>query len=187
MSKSSSDPVSCEGLVAENLHAIQQLVDLLVVLPGKLYRQTFGARGKHVIGKHVRHIIDHYVSFQKAVSGDPSKPLDYESRQREESLELDIHAARNRLLAIARFLDRLSLSPRNAPLWMEHVSGDQRVPVSTTAERELVFLTSHTIHHMAIIAMLAEQGEVEVVEGFGVHPSTLRHQKQLQMQMARSA
>lgn len=41
--------------------------------------------------------------------------------------------------------------------------------------RELAFLTSQTIHHMAIIGLLAEQQGIPLAEDFGVHPSTLRH------------
>ncbi|PXX92546.1 hypothetical protein DIT71_04975 [Marinobacter vulgaris] len=187
MPNSSSGSVSCEELVAENAHAINQLAELLVVLPGKLYRQTFGAKKQHVIGKHVRHIIDHYMAFLRAVNGRSTVPLDYEKREREERLELDSHAACNRLLAIINLLDGLADFPQNAPLTMEHLSDGQRNDVTTSIDRELVFLASHTVHHMAIIAMLAEQGGIEVRDGFGVHPSTLRHQRQLKNQMAKIA
>lgn len=187
MPNSSAGSVSCEELVAENAHAINQLAELLVVMPGQLYRQTFGAKKQHVIGKHVRHIIDHYMALLKAVNGRAGGPLDYEKRQREQDLELDNHAACNRLLAIINSLGRLADVPQNTLLTMEHLSGEQRRTVSTSVDRELVFLASHTVHHMAIIAMLVEQGGIEVRDGFGVHPSTLRHQQQLQMQMARIA
>lgn len=187
MPNSSSGSVNCEELVAENAHAINQLAELLVELPGQLYRQTFGAKKQHVIGKHVRHIIDHYTTLLTAVNRQSAGPLDYEKRRREESLELDNHAACNRLLAIINSLGRLADRPPNTPLAMEHLSDDQRRTVTTSIDRELVFLASHTIHHMAIIAMLAEQGGIEVSDGFGVHPSTLRHQQQLQMQMAKIA
>ncbi|MFN2361185.1 MAG: DinB family protein [Marinobacter sp.] len=187
MPNSSAGSVNCEELVAENAHAINQLVELLVELPGQLYRQTFGAKKQHVIGKHVRHIIDHYMALLSAVNRQVSGPLDYEKRQREERLEQDNHAACNRLLAIINSIGRLAGMPPNTPLTMEHLSDDQRRTVSTSVDRELVFLASHTVHHMAIIAMLAEQGGIGVSDGFGVHPSTLRHQQQLQMQMAKIA
>lgn len=190
MPNSSSGSVNCNELVAENAHAINQLADLLVVLPGPLYRQTFGARKQHVIGKHVRHIIDHYMALLRAVNGRSAGPLDYENRQREEALELDNHAACNRLLAIINSLGRPAEWPQNTSLEMEHLSDDHRHnphTVATSIDRELVFLASHTVHHMAIIAMLAEQGGVEVSDGFGVHPSTLRHQQRLHMQMTKSA
>ena len=182
MPNSSFGSVNCEELVAENAHAINQLADLLLVLPESLYRQTFGAKKQHVIGKHVRHIIDHYMALLRAVNGGLAGPLDYENRQREEALELDKHAACSRLLAIINSLGRLADWPQNTSLDMEHLSEDHRHGVDTSIDRELVFLASHTVHHMAIMAMLAEQGGIEVSDGFGVHPSTLRHQQQLWME-----
>lgn len=187
MANSHSNRIGIDGLVAENTHAIHQLADLLEAMPEVLYRRTFGARKQHVIGKHVRHIIDHYLALISAVSRSSTAPLNYENRQREETLEQDNHAARRRLLAITDTLGRLAQGPADTALHMEHLSDDQRGAVGTTVERELIFLASHTIHHMAIIAMLAEQVGIEVPEGFGVHPSTLRHQRHLQMPMAKSA
>lgn len=187
MPNSQSRPVNTDDLVAENVHAIILLADLLAAVPEALYRQTFGARQQHVIGKHVRHIIDHYLSFIKAVSTLPTTPLNYENRQRDETFEQDKHAARDRLLAIVDSLEQLTRTPEIPPLQMEHVSDNEQGAVGTTVDRELIFLSSHTIHHMAIIAMLAEQSGLDVPDGFGVHPSTLRHQQRLQKPIARSA
>ncbi|MEQ9547059.1 MAG: DinB family protein [Marinobacter sp.] len=181
MLNSSSESINCDDLVAENAHAIRQLTDFLAVLPGQVYRQTFGAKKQHVIGKHVRHIIDHYMALLRTVDEQSPESLDYENRQREESLELDKHAACNRLLAIVNSLGQLMTARQRTPVLMRHVSDDHDRLVSTSIDRELVFLASHTVHHMAIIAMLAEQEGVEVSEEFGVHPSTLRHLRQLNM------
>ncbi|AZT82236.1 hypothetical protein EHN06_01005 [Marinobacter sp. NP-4(2019)] len=181
MLNSSSESINCADLVAENAHAIHQLTDFLAMLPGQVYRQTFGAKKQHVIGKHVRHIIDHYLALLRTVDEQSSGALDYENRQREESLELDKHAACNRLLAIVNSLGQLMAARHRTPLLMRHVSDDHDRLVSTSIDRELVFLASHTVHHMAIIAMLAEQEGVEVSDEFGVHPSTLRHLQQVHM------
>jgi len=70
---------------------------------------------------------------------------------------------------------------------MLHNSAGARQVVSTSVERELVFLASHTIHHMAIIGMLAEQAGMEVSSDFGVHPSTLRYLEKQAEGLARSA
>jgi uncharacterized damage-inducible protein DinB len=70
---------------------------------------------------------------------------------------------------------------------MLHISDEQGQVVKTSVDRELVFLASHTIHHMAIIGMLAEQAGVEVGAEFGVHPSTLRYLQRQARGMAESA
>jgi len=168
-------------IVEENTHAISQLVQLLDQMPGALYRRCFGARNQHVIGKHVRHIIDHYSALLAATSGAGSL-LDYENRNRDLSLETDRRAARDSLETTMDALRRRFEGPCESELGMRHNSA-----VKTSVERELVFLASHTIHHMAIIGMLAEQAGVKVSSDFGVHPSTLRYLEGQATGLARSA
>jgi uncharacterized damage-inducible protein DinB len=173
-------------IVEENAHAIGQLIDLLENLPGNLYRQSFGQFKQHVIGKHVRHIIDHYSALLSATAS-PGVLLDYESRDRELSLETDRRAGANRLSEILQTLRSRFSGSHADGLAMLHTSDSQGQVVTTSVDRELVFLASHTIHHMAIIGMLAEQASVEVGAEFGVHPSTLRYLQRQARGMAESA
>jgi uncharacterized damage-inducible protein DinB len=173
-------------IVEENAHAIAQLIELLENLPGNLYRQSFGHRKQHVIGKHVRHIIDHYCSLLLAAAT-PGAMLDYENRDRELSLETDRRAGANRLAEILLTLRSRFSASHAGELAMQHTSDEQGQVVATSVNRELVFLASHTVHHMAIIGMLAEQAGVEISAEFGVHPSTLRYMQKQALGMARSA
>jgi len=170
----------------ENARVIGQLVRLLDQMPGALYRQCFGARNQHVIGKHVRHIIDHYSALLAVASG-AGGLLDYEDRNRDLTLETDRRAARNYLKETVQALRSLVEGPCANELDMRHNSAGEHLVVKTSVERELVFLVSHTIHHMAIIGMLAEQAGVEVDADFGVHPSTLRYMEEQAVSLARSA
>ena len=173
-------------VVEENAHAIGQLIEQLENLPGNLYRQSFGQRKQHVIGKHVRHIIDHYSALLSATAL-PGALLDYENRNRDLSLETDRRAAVSRLSEILRNLHRRFSASQTDEVVMLHTSDERGQVVKTSVDRELVFLASHTIHHMAIIGMLAEQAGVEVSAEFGVHPSTLRYLQKQARGMARSA
>ncbi|HKK56055.1 DinB family protein [Marinobacter sp.] len=178
--------MTSHGLVEENVHAIGQLVGLLDELPENLYRQCFGSRKQHVIGKHVRHIIDHYSSLLwVTASGD--RLLDYENRDRDLALETDRRAGRNRLAEISQTLRRRFEAQCSNALLMRHNSDGQPKKVATSVDRELVFLASHTVHHMALIGMLAEQAGVEVSADFGVHPSTLRYLEKQASGLAESA
>uniref|UniRef100_UPI003566A4C5 hypothetical protein n=1 Tax=Halomonas sp. TaxID=1486246 RepID=UPI003566A4C5 len=47
-------------LVEENLLTLSQLKDMVASLSPDIYQQAFGEYGRHTLGKHVRHIIDHY-------------------------------------------------------------------------------------------------------------------------------
>lgn len=174
MTQLNSDKVQpLSGIVEENAHAIQQLIEMLDELPGDLYRQRFGQK-QQVIGKHVRHIIDHYSALLLATAS-PGVLLDYENRKRALVLETDRRAGRNRLAEIVAHLSNRFGAPYGGELTMRHNSAGEQQVVTTSVDRELVFLASHTIHHMALIGMLAELAGVEVSDGFGVHPSTLRY------------
>lgn len=174
------------SLVEENAHAIGQLVGLLDELPEHLYRQCFGSRKQHVIGKHVRHIIDHYSALLSATSS-ADAVLDYENRNRDLTLETDRRAGRKRLSEISWQLRQGFEKPHLNQLAMCHNSDGQQQLVTTSVDRELVFLASHTVHHMAIIGMLAEQAGMEISANFGVHPSTLRYLEKQAEGLAESA
>ena len=47
----------------------------------------------------------------------------------------------------------------------------------STVHRELQFILSHTIHHYALISVICQLWGYAVPEGFGVAPSTLKHQQ----------
>ncbi len=173
------------ALVDENRQALRQLRDLLTELPASTYGQACGALGRHSIGRHVRHILDHYESLL----GAEAAALDYEHRRRDPGLERSPTRAIRRLDEIVVALVSLAEGAVSASVRLHYPLGDgdsQALP--TSLGRELAFLTSHTIHHMAILGLLAERLGVALPDDFGVHPSTLRHwQRQAEAPPARSA
>ena len=47
-------------------------------------------------------------------------------------------------------------------------------------ERELIFLHGHTTHHYAIIAVILKMLELPVSADFGIAPSTLVYEEQME-------
>ncbi|MCG6658136.1 hypothetical protein HOP52_10255 [Halomonas campisalis] len=162
-----------EALIEENLQALSQLRELVAELAPEHYRRPFGAQGRHSLGKHVRHIIDHYDAL---MAGAGVGRLDYEARERDARLEDEPTLAAERLAELRADLVRIA-EPVSTPLSLGYPTEGASVSLtlSTSLARELAFLTSHTVHHMAIIGLLAEQLDIALPEDFGVHPSTLRH------------
>lgn len=173
---SPGSPPSMEGLIDENFLALEQLRGLLEELTPASYRQPFGAEGRHTLGKHVRHIIDHYDALLGRLDGGGGG-LDYEHRRRDGSLEQWPSRAVQRLVSIEASLRTLADRSPSTPLDQAYRVGEEHLVLPTSLGRELAFLTSHTIHHMAILGLLAEQVGVSLPESFGVHPSTLRHRR----------
>jgi hypothetical protein len=52
--------------------------------------------------------------------------------------------------------------------------------VMSSASRELQELSSHTVHHLALVGMIARTLGVEADPNLGVSPSTIAHRQALQ-------
>lgn len=164
------------ALIDEACGTLQQLTLFVGSLPPAQYAAPHGADARHTIGKHVRHILDHYGALLTREEIAPVSAIDYEYRQRDPALEQrpEIALAHlHRLIKRLSRLDRHHTTPR--PVHLTYQTGGQTWPLTSSLERELAFLTSHAIHHMAIIALLADTQGIEIPNTFGVHPSTLRH------------
>ncbi|WP_280547921.1 DinB family protein [Halomonas sp. 11-S5] len=161
-------------LVEENRLTLAQLKDMVGSLSPDIYQQAFGEHGRHTLGKHVRHIIDHYDALLEGLDRG-GEVIDYEQRRRDEALEQWPQQAASHLVGIESRLSVLGGEPSSAALTLAYPLDEERLSLASSLDRELAFLTSHSIHHMAIIALLAEQSGIHLPETFGVHPSTLRH------------
>lgn len=177
-----------DELVHENTQVLAQLAELVGRLSPDPYQRSSGLQGQHTIGKHVRHIVDHYESFLRGLAGSEGDTrVDYEHRLRDQVLETDPATARLRLTGLCTALQALSPRFAREPLQLNHPTASKAIELTSSVGRELVFLSSHTIHHMAIIGLLAGQLDIVVGSEFGVHPSTLRHWRRETTKLVRSA
>ncbi|MFW3614170.1 hypothetical protein [Billgrantia antri] len=170
------DTACLYSLIEENRLALYQLQAFLERLTPAFYRYTFGPTGRQSLGKHVRHILDHYDAL---LVGAGAGSIDYENRRRDERLETEPELAVARVAEICAALPGLE-AHRSATLQLRYpVEGASGSLVLTSSlPRELAFLTSHTVHHMALLGMMAESLGVDLPVHFGVHPSTLRFWQQ---------
>ena len=59
-----------------------------------------------------------------------------------------------------------------------HVKAEASAPALfalSSVERELQFLSAHTVHHYALISYVLTERGIKVPAGFGLAPSTLQH------------
>lgn len=170
-------------LVEENLLTLAQLRDMVAGLTPDHFRQAFGEHGRHTLGKHVRHIIDHYDALLDGIDRGVVV-IDYEQRRRDEILEQWPQQAASHLAGIEARLSLLVSGKSPDALTLGYPRDGEALSLASSLDRELAFLTSHSIHHMAIIALLAEQSGLHLPETFGVHPSTLRHWQRVNAEQA---
>ncbi|MBC7980477.1 MAG: hypothetical protein H7Y36_07935 [Armatimonadetes bacterium] len=157
------------GLIHLNRHLIDQAHGFITVLSPIIYSGKCESVFSSSIGQHLRHCIEHYDEL--FLAHENSRHVNYEARPRDLILETDTGIALARLAKIIVSLD--SLTPTPQPIAVLDTGCEN--PAASSLDRELQYLVSHTVHHFAIIAIIARHFDVQVPGNFGVAPSTLKH------------
>lgn len=158
-----------KNLLAMNMVFLDQAISLVRDQPEGQYSRTCKEVFSSTIGQHIRHCVEHYEEFLMALAEE--RDLDYEKRPRDLRLETDPGEALRRLAAIRESLGKLSGT--SCKLGVMDTGAD--APSPSSAAREMQYLLSHTVHHFALIAVIAGLGGICVPSDFGVAPSTLKH------------
>lgn len=150
---------------------LEQLRDLITLMPPPMYLARPAARVSGSVGEHVRHGLDHVSSFAAALAGDE---LSYDRRLRGTTVETDPRTAVNEIERLCARLERCAPVPLDRPLTLSSLVNPATPPITmrSTVARELSFVVHHTIHHCALIALLVEWQGGRVPHGFGLAPST---------------
>ena len=153
---------------------LEQLSDLLEAMSDEQYRTRPVGPVSSNVGGHVRHCLDH---IEALLSGVESGLIDYDQRQRGTDIETSRISARAAIGWLQRRLRSFPLDSEERGLSLSAIvqPGSPSVEVETSVGRELVFVLSHTIHHNALIAVMAKTLGVPLPEHFGYAPSTLDH------------
>ena len=152
---------------------VEQCLEVVRSLPVAVYRDSSPASSS--IGTHMRHIIER---ISCVLDGQDRSLVDYDSRARDQLLEANPERASSALSGIQDTLANLD-SDQQVPLQVrESVHQDNpAVAVASTLERELMSLVSHTIHHLAIIALLARNAGHPLRNDIGKAPSTIIYER----------
>lgn len=163
-----------------NIHFINQGIELLNSISDDLYTKNNGPFNKSGIGRHFRHIIEHYFSL---LDSGYIGMIDYDARERDLQLENDRSFMIQSLQEVIKSLRLLEKSPellRNKiKIRSNEGVGEENSPLSeSNILRELQFLISHTVHHYALIGLILETLGFKPDENFGVAPSTLKYEQE---------
>jgi hypothetical protein len=186
-----------QPLIRSNIALLSQKIALLDLLVGR-----YGASSAAVqftktcplvgasIGQHYRHSMDHIELVALLASSSDShiipsrkRELHYDLRVRGGTLEKDLGMSRQRIVDVVDVFKSLqpgAESVTTTPLTAYfNLSADSDVEIGlpSTVGRELGFAAHHTIHHMALVKIIALQtlglDETDLPHGFGRAPSTL--------------
>jgi hypothetical protein len=162
-------------LIDTNLRCLGQLIELLEDMDTDLYVRA-ASPGGHSIGPQVRHIVEFYDAF---IIGLSHRRIDYGARKRDPLIETSRLNALDRLRSLRSrlMLDRAQLG--DSVVWIRVEDSEDGTYVMSSVSRELQELSSHTVHHLALIGMIASARGILVDPDLGVSPSTVAHRKGL--------
>jgi uncharacterized damage-inducible protein DinB len=154
---------------------VQQGIDLLADITDNLYTKNNTKYSKSGIGRHFRHIIEHYYSFLEA----EADVIDYDDRERNIRLETDrdymISELKKVKIKLSNYEKQPELLDKPIKIRSNEGIGEEDSPLSSaTRRRELQFLISHTVHHYALIGLILQTLGYLPQASFGVAPSTLK-------------
>jgi uncharacterized damage-inducible protein DinB len=153
---------------------LRQLAEVIRAMTDEQYRSKPVGVVSSSVGGHVRHCLDHVSAL---LAGVEEGEVNYDQRRR----GTDVETSRQTALAVIRRQERQLLAlgayPERRPLRLSAIvnSGLPPTEVVTTLGRELAFVLSHTVHHNALIAVMALTLGVPVPDRFGYAPSTIAH------------
>ena len=153
---------------------LRQLADVIRAMSDEQYRRMPVGVVSSNVGGHVRHCLDH---VEALLAGIEEGELSYDHRRR----GTEVETSRDAALDVIRRQERqmLAFPPHSErrPLRLSAMVSSSLPPteVQTTVGRELAFVLSHTVHHNALIAVMALTLGVPVPDRFGYAPSTITH------------
>lgn len=154
---------------------VRQAIDLLDDISIEEYQQKLPPHFPSSIGSHMRHIIDHFLAL---INGYSTEHVDYNVRHRYNDIEQFPTAAIEKLEEITLWLSHLPEESLDQVLKVStevDVSRTHTTTCFSTLERELVFASSHAIHHYALIRIICAMQNKAVPELFGYAPATITH------------
>jgi uncharacterized damage-inducible protein DinB len=157
---------SCVVPAGQLMGLLDQLAALLLRLDDGQYRSARARDVSGSVGGHIRHSLDHVAAL---VRGFESGEVDYDARVRGTAVESCREAARDEIGRLLARLESIAGYSPDTPVWV-NVSTPDLAP--STLARELAFVSSHTIHHFALVALLLHDMGVRVPPRFGYAPST---------------
>lgn len=174
ISTNGEEETNMSTLIKDNQACLDQATELLQTVEKHWYGEPVKQCFSGTVGKHIRHILDHYSCLMAGIA---SRRIDYDNRQRRESIEIQIEVAiveieqmRNQLGTLEDQLD----TEVQVKMDTGSLLSDQW-PRSTIG-RELQFLLSHAVHHYALIGTMCQIKGQPIPETFGIAPSTIKYQ-----------
>jgi hypothetical protein len=169
-------PTGDRVLINSVIETLLQGESLLAEINDETYTRKVTLAFNASIGGHYRHCLNHFRTLlDSAVEGD----LNYDHRERGTLIENDRFAALNATHLLREGFVRLDSSCLSRPLAVtcktSYSANNSQISPSTVG-REIMYSVAHSVHHYALIGIMGRIMGLKMPSGFGVAPSTLKHQ-----------
>ena len=170
-----NNAITLEG----QLETVQQAKEFLLGLTVENYQVVIKPHFASSAGTHMRHILDHYLALQDGLS---QGLVNYNKRNRYSDIESCPETALLQWQKVEHWLQEVSQLNTDMPLLVlceTSVNETQNTQTKSTLARELVFVSSHAIHHFSLLAVINSLLGNKDEENFGIAPSTATYIRQL--------
>jgi hypothetical protein len=179
-----SKPAGCDGRLCASassaLALLEQAAAFIETLDDESYSRPSRIMSGGTIGKHFRHVVDHFAATLAPIAGDgPECVIEYDRRARNVPMETSRDAALGEIRGVMRALQLAheNGSGRSVRVRVMLTSDGAEREFASTLGREIAFASHHAVHHHAMIAVIAGELGVPAPAGFGKAPATLNHEQ----------
>ncbi|KAJ2832492.1 hypothetical protein GGI24_001212 [Coemansia furcata] len=170
------------SLFDSSVDQLTQLSKTLSTLTDAKYTAESHALPGSTIGKHVRHILDHFTLLFTALSADPHHNVSYSHRERNSFAQDSVAGGITSIEAMAQtarqLRDQTGAHSTDAITISDTMTDGNEEQFTSTVGRELWFCIHHMIHHNAIIASLMHELGLHPPTQFAYAPSSIKHKPQ---------
>ncbi|MCJ8349209.1 hypothetical protein [Moritella sp.] len=158
-------------VIKGNIEGLDQGIILLMAMTNEQYCMRAKPYITSCIGEHLRHILDLYYVLKEHVG-----VIDYDVRRRGALVESCRMTGLSELEHIKSWLLTLQPHMMNNKIMMStevSVLNTLVAQVETSLIRELIFVSTHAIHHYALMDISAKLCDVDTPKNMGIAPATL--------------
>lgn len=154
---------------------IDQALTLLQGISDTEYQKVLQPHFSGSVGAHIRHIVDHFLALK---NGAADGHIDYNIRHRHNTVEQFPDVAIKVLSDIKEWILNLDSSSCRKVVSVTteiDINHTKSATCESTVERELVFVSSHAIHHYALIRIICSMQNKVLPDFFGYAPASITH------------
>lgn len=156
---------------------LEQAIELLGQLSPSHLTEVNRPMFSASIGDHLRHVSDHYDALLRCIEQNDGT-VDYNKRCRQSLVSTSLEVATQTFIQLRTALQQLGQQIECFALPVEviceiDIYSEYSERVMSTIGRELLFVSSHAIHHYAIISSMQQAKQRPVPAYFGYAPATI--------------